>query len=153
MFNPLRVKIIALIILVLASVILFFVKVKSQKNENIKSEQKQELSASSQLSTDALKKLIPSEIDSIMFRYGIKSEWIRDLSDKPAQEKTKKEKPKKEIKSPKQPEHKIITASDVMWFDKEVSLPKDFPFVSNSYSAPKSPTGTGSTFGISPPPT
>jgi len=128
MFNPLKIKITALIILVLASAILFFVKIKVHKNENIKNEQKQELSASSQLSTDVLKKLIPAETDSIMFRYGIKKEWIRDVSDKPVQEKTKKEKPKKEIKNPKLPEHKIITASDVMWFDKEVSLPKDFPF-------------------------
>ena len=92
MFNPLKIKITALIILVLASAILFFVKIKVHKNENVKIESKQELSASSQLSTDALKKLIPAEIDSIMFRYGIKNDWIREISDKPVQEKTKKEK-------------------------------------------------------------
>jgi hypothetical protein len=123
MFKSLKIKVILTIFLVLLSVILVIIKSISNKNEVVTTGDMQELSSKSRLSTDELKKLIPAEIDTILFQYGIKTEWIREISDKPVPEKQKKEKQKKENK--KQKATNIVTTPNVYWFDKEVTVPKD----------------------------
>ncbi len=76
------------------------------------------------LSADELKKILPGQIDSIMFVFGIKKEWIREAG-------TKEEKSIKSSTAPtsgkdkKQKEQKPEKSSANLWFSKEVNVPKD----------------------------
>lgn len=127
MEKPEKIKILAIIFLVLFAVILIVLMLNSGKEKETVTEEKEAKTESKQLSADELKRIIPNEIDSILFLYGIKHEWIKNISSAPAPEKPKKEKTKKQDK-PSKPTTKPPLQTENLWFIKEVTIPRDVPF-------------------------
>jgi hypothetical protein len=123
-----KIKILSIISLIIFAVILVFVRGCSNREAEKKTVEKEEKTDTKQLSADELKKIIPAEIDSILFQFGIKSEWIRNISDAPAPEKPKKEKTKKPEKPQQKPIVKQPLHGENLWFMKEITIPKDIPF-------------------------
>lgn len=127
MEKPQKIKILAIISLVIFAVILIFLKLTSKKETEKVIQEKEIRTEIKQISPDEIKKVIPHGIDSILYQYGIKPEWIKNISNTPPPEKPKKEKTKKQEKQPK-PVIKQPVQTDNLWFIKEVSIPKDIPF-------------------------
>lgn len=127
MEKPEKIKILAIIFLVIFAVILIALMLNSNKEKEAVKEEKEAKTESRQLSADELKRIIPGEIDSILFLYGIKHEWIKNISASPAPEKPKKEKTKKQDK-PGKPLTKPSLQTENLWFIKEVTIPRDVPF-------------------------
>lgn len=122
-----KIKVLIIISLLIFAGILVFLWLNSKKEpENIVKENEVK-TAVKQLSTDEIKKIVPAEIDSILYQYGIKGEWIRNISNVPAPEKPKKEKPKKKEKQ-SGPVTKQPVQTDNLLFSKEVTIPRDIPF-------------------------
>ena len=71
------------------------------------------------LSPDELKRIIPLKIDSIASLFAIRKEWVKDLTDDSHSEKLKKGKQDKTKKLPK------LTINEVLWFSREITIPKD----------------------------
>ena len=71
------------------------------------------------LSPDELKRIIPLKIDSIASLFEISKEWVKDLTDDSHSEKLKKGKQDKTKKLPK------LTINEVLWFSREITIPKD----------------------------
>lgn len=71
------------------------------------------------LSPDELKRIIPLKIDSIASLFAIRKEWVKDLADDSQSEKQKKGKQNKTKKPPK------LTINEVLWFSREITIPKD----------------------------
>jgi len=122
-----KIKILTIISLVIFAVILIFLKVNSIKEVENKIQGKEEKTEIKQISPDEVKKIVPHEIDSILYQYGIKPEWIKNISNAPSPEKPKKEKTKKQDKQSK-PVVKQPVQAENLWFTKEVTIPKDIPF-------------------------
>jgi len=122
-----KIKILLIFLLIIIAVILVFIRGCSKKEIEKLTQEKEEIISNKQLSAEEMKKIIPTEIDSILFQYGIKPEWIRNISDSPLPEKPKKEKPKKQDKTQKTPVKQILQSGN-LWFLKEVTIPKDIPF-------------------------
>ena len=123
-----KVKILFIITLVIFAGILAFIRGCSNKEpENIVKEKESKIEAK-QFSADEMKKLIPPEIDSILYQYGVKPEWIRNMGDSLKVEKPKKEKIKKPADKNQKPIVKQPIAGENLWFLKEVTIPKDIPF-------------------------
>lgn len=122
-----KIKILAVIFLVVFAVILIFLRVTSKKETVNIIKEKEEKTEVKQVSTEELKKIIPHEIDSILYQYGIKPEWIKNISNAQLPEKPKKEKTKKQDKQSK-PVVKQLVQTENLWFTKEVTIPKDIPF-------------------------
>ena len=122
-------RIYIVLLLVVISIVLLILRFKTNKTEESKFQDRTEKLTQKQYTTDELKKLIPTELDTIMFQFGIKSEWVKDVSDKPLTEKekkdTKKKEEKKKDKKDKKSIEKPIQTGDVLWFNKEVTIPKD----------------------------
>ncbi|MCX6163366.1 MAG: hypothetical protein NTU73_00640 [Ignavibacteriae bacterium] len=74
-----KIKILTIISLVIFALTLIFLKLTSKKEIEIKVQEKEEKAEIKQLSTDELKKVVPFEIDSILYQYGIKPEWIKNI--------------------------------------------------------------------------
>jgi hypothetical protein len=123
-----KIKILSIISLVIFAVILVFIRGCSDKETEKKVTDKEEKTETKQFTADELKKVIPPEIDSILFQFGIKTEWIKNISDAPVPEKPKKEKTKKPEKPPQKPVTKQPLAGENLWFMKEITIPKDVPF-------------------------
>jgi len=78
---------------------------------------------------DEFKKLLASKIDSVMFTFGIKYEWISSI-EKNISDLTKQSSQKsKKITSPT-PQ---ITVKENLWFYKNVTVPRDFSIVELNY--------------------
>jgi hypothetical protein len=122
-----KIKVLTIISLVIFAVILIFLKVSSKKEIETKTPGKEEKTETKQISPDEIKKIVPHEIDSILYQYGIKPEWIKNISNSPPPEKPKKEKPKKQDKQSK-PVIKQPVQTENLWFMKEVTIPRDIPF-------------------------
>jgi len=71
------------------------------------------------LSPDELKRIIPLKIDSIASLFAIRKEWVKDLLDNSSSEKQTKGKQDKTKKPPK------LNINDVLWFSREITIPKD----------------------------
>ncbi|MFA7360257.1 MAG: hypothetical protein WC139_04400 [Candidatus Kapaibacterium sp.] len=71
------------------------------------------------LSPDELKRIIPLKIDSIASLFAIRKEWVKDLTDNSPTEKQTKGKQDKNKKPPK------LTINEVLWFSREITIPKD----------------------------
>lgn len=127
MEKPEKIKILAIIFLVIFAVILIALMLNSNKEKEAVTEEKEAKTESKQLSADELKRIVPNEIDSILFLYGIKHEWIKNVSTAPVPEKPKKEKTKKQEK-PGKPITKPPLQTENLWFVKEVTIPRDVPF-------------------------
>ncbi|MFA5403697.1 MAG: hypothetical protein WC358_02065 [Ignavibacteria bacterium] len=127
MEKPEKIKILIIISLVIFAVILIFLKVTSVKEEKEITQRKEEKTEVRQLSQEELKKIIPREIDSILFQYGVKHDWIKNISNTPPPEKLNKEKTKKQDK-PSKPVTKQPIQTENLWFVKEITIPKDIPF-------------------------
>lgn len=120
MQKPEKIKILLIVSLIIFAAILVFVKGCSNKETEKTVQEKEEKAETKQLPAEELKKSIPPQIDSILFQYGIKPEWIKNISDNPMQEKPKKDKTKKT--------EKPLTKTENLWFLKEITIPKDIPF-------------------------
>jgi len=144
-----RIKIIYITALLISMLTLLFFYIKEKSRQEEKTEiinPLQKVLQQKPLSADELKKILPGQIDSIMFVFGIKKEWIRETqnffgtkkssaeeksltlksSEKSGKEKSsaKKQKGNKEIK----PEKRTTVpdnSSANLWFSKEVNIPKD----------------------------
>ena len=71
------------------------------------------------LSPDELRRIIPLKIDSIASLFAIRKEWVKDLLDNSSSEKQTKGKQDKTKKPPK------LTINEVLWFSREITIPKD----------------------------
>lgn len=71
------------------------------------------------LSPDELKRIIPLKIDSIASLFAIRKEWVKDLTDNSPTEKQTKGKQDKTKKPSK------LTINEVLWFSREITIPKD----------------------------
>ncbi|MCE1163834.1 MAG: hypothetical protein LWX07_00370 [Bacteroidetes bacterium] len=111
-------------LIVLFTVLFFFYRRASVKNENVVKEFS--TTTVKTLSTDELKKVIPARIDSVVSLFGIKKEWIREAGVIPEPEK-KKQKNEKVKKSPLPP------PPTGLWFSKEITIPKDVPAAEMNY--------------------
>lgn len=99
-YKELKIKIILIASLVVISgALLYFYMSKPEDEKEAGFEKKTE----KKFSDDELKKIIPTEIDTMLFSFGIKKEWIKDG--------------KNEKKSDK--------ASPELWFVKDISIPFD----------------------------
>lgn len=127
MEKPEKIKILAIIFLVIFAVILIALILNSGKKKEAVTEEKEAKTESKQLSAEELRRIIPGEIDSILFLYGIEHEWIKNVSTAPVPEKPKKEKTKKQEK-PGKPITKPPLQTENLWFVKEVTIPRDVPF-------------------------
>ncbi len=72
------------------------------------------------LTSEALKQVIPAHIDSILFSFGIKKDWIKNLNPSVDTIKTKKV-------------DKLPTRYKSSWLLKQVSVPKDLPLSTINY--------------------
>lgn len=123
-----KIKILSIITLVIFASILLFLKFTSKSSSESTVKNSDEKIQSNQYSSEEMKKLIPHEIDSILYRYGVKPEWIRNMSDSVKTEKPKKEKSKKPTdKQQKQMVKQPVQGESLLFF-KEVTIPKDIPF-------------------------
>jgi hypothetical protein len=123
-----KIKILLIISLLIFAVILFFIRGCS-KVETEKTVQKiEEKTTVKQLSAEEIKKMLPNEIDSVIYCYGIKPEWIRNITDSPTPEKPKKEKTKKPSDKNQKPQTKQPVKFENLLFSKEVTIPRDVPF-------------------------
>jgi hypothetical protein len=123
-----KIKILLIVSLLIFAGILIFIRGFSDKETGKTVREKEEKAETKQLPAEELKKIIPPEIDSILFQYGIKPEWIRNISDNPPPEKPKKEKTKKPEKQVPKPLVKQPLKTENLWFMKEITIPKDVPF-------------------------
>ena len=123
-----KIKILLIVSLLIFASILVFVRGCSNKEAEKIIKEKEEKAETKQLPAEELKKIIPPQIDSILYQYGINPEWIKNVSDNPSQEKPKKEKTKKPEKQPPKPVVKPSMKTDNLWFMKEITIPKDIPF-------------------------
>jgi len=123
-----KIKILLIVSLLIFASILVFVRGCSNKEAEKIIKEKEEKAETKQLPAEELKKIIPPQIDSILYQYGINPEWIKNVSDNPSQEKLKKEKTKKPEKQPPKPVVKPSMKTDNLWFMKEITIPKDIPF-------------------------
>jgi len=122
-----KIKILLIISLLIFAIILFFIKGCSKTEPEKTITKKEEVLETKQLSTEEIKNIIPHEIDSILFQYGIKPEWIINIAN-PVPEKPQKEKLKKEkTKSPKLSVKQQVQTENLL-FSKEITIPKDVPF-------------------------
>lgn len=123
-----KVKILSIVSLLIFASILLFLKFTSKSVSENTTKDREEPVQTLQLSSGEMKKLIPHEIDSILYRYGMKPEWIKNMSDSVKTEKPKKEKSKKSAdKQPKQLVKQPLQGENLLFF-KEVTIPKDIPF-------------------------
>ena len=116
-------KILIIIVLIVLSLALVMIKGCFKKDESNKTDDKKEKQTPVKLSQDELKKILPAGIDSIMYEYGIKSDWVKNIADHTPQEKPKKDKKKKET-TPSKPDLKPAQSDNLM-FAKEINIPKD----------------------------
>jgi hypothetical protein len=127
-----KIKILVAITLVIFVAILIILRLTAKKETETKTAENEVKTTIKQLSPDEIRKNVPVEIDSILFQFGIKSEWIKNISSVPPVEKSQKEKPQKE--KPKKQERqskqttKQQTVTEDLLFSKEVTIPKDIPF-------------------------
>lgn len=122
-----KIKILIVVSLVIFAVILVLLWLNTRNKNEDKFTEKEVKTAVKELSADEIKKIVPVEIDSILYQFGIKSEWIKNITNAPAPEKPKKEKPKKQEKT-KKPNVKQNLQVENLLFVKEVTIPKDIPF-------------------------
>jgi len=117
------------VLAIFAVVLLFIPKKKDQTQiEQVKTELKVK-------GDEELQKIIPREIDTILFSFGIKKEWIGYLNTAP-DKKTKSTDKKETGKKEKNKEKKvpvILPNVGSLWFHKEVTLPLDLPVVEINY--------------------
>ncbi len=106
-------------ILFLLTLILLIIYLNRKPEEKILQEVKDTPSVK-QITADEAKKILPGQIDSILFTYGLKKEWINE----PGQFKTVEKQTKKKQKVK---EEKLPPSKETLWFIKEVSVPKDIP--------------------------
>ncbi len=122
-FKSFRFRIIVLALLAVLVVLLLwdigFFKKNEPYNQTITETLKQEeKDGSKNINIDVLASRCDRDIDSILFNFGIKKEWI--TTSYPAD----KTPPVKQDKSSKQPKVKKENPT-VKWFQKDVSIPKD----------------------------
>lgn len=99
-FKELKIKIILIASLVVISgVLLYFYLNRADENKDSVSDTRTE----KKYTDDELKKRIPVEIDSLLFSFGIKKEWIRDIKSDKKNEKALQE----------------------LWFAKDAAIPLD----------------------------
>jgi hypothetical protein len=99
-FKDLKIKIILIASLVVVSgVLLYFYLNRTNNDKENLPEQKTE----KKYSDEELKKIIPNEVDSLLFSFGIKKEWIKDIKVDKKNEK----------------------ASPELWFAKDAAIPLD----------------------------
>ena len=115
LFKSFRFKILILVLLALIASVLIYLKIKNPEyNRTIDfiSEQKNRNEDLFDVNYDILKDKIDRDIDSVIYNFGIKKEWISTSypGDKPV--KSKQDKPKKE-------------PVNVKWFSKNIFIPKD----------------------------
>jgi hypothetical protein len=123
-----KIKILLIISLLIFAAILVFIRGCSKTETEKTTQEKEDKVEAKQLSTEEIKKSVPHEIDSVLYCYGVKPEWIRNISDSPLPEKPKKEKTKKPLdKNPKPPVKQQIKTDNLL-FLKEVTIPRDVPF-------------------------
>ena len=72
------------------------------------------------LTSEALKQIIPAHIDSILYTFGIKKEWIKNIDPTADTVKTKKGK-------------QLPAKYKSSWLLKEVSMPRDLPLSTVNY--------------------
>lgn len=99
-FKDFKIKIILIAFLVVAAgVLLYFCLNRTNENKENFSEQKNE----KKYTDEELKKIIPNEIDSLLFSFGIKKEWIKNIKGDKKNEKAFAE----------------------LWFAKDAAIPFD----------------------------
>lgn len=123
-----KIRILLIVTLLIFAVILLFIRGCSNKESEKNNSEKEDKTETKQLPPDELKKIIPPQIDSIFFQYGIKPEWIKNIGDNTAVEKPKKDKNKKPEKPQTKPLVKQPLQNENLWFMKEITIPKDIPF-------------------------
>jgi hypothetical protein len=123
-----KVKILLILSLLIFAIILVFLRGCSKTETEKIVQEKEEKIETKQLSPEEIKKIVPNETDSILYRYGIKQEWIRNVSDSPLPEKPKKEKTKKPSDKTSKPLIGQPIKTGNLLFLKEVTIPKDIPF-------------------------
>jgi len=128
MQNSVKIKILSLISLIIFAVILIFIKSRSGTENPAEIREKEEKPVTKQYSAEEMKKIIPHEIDSILYQYGVKPEWVRNMGDSAKIEKPKKEKVKKSNDKNQKPVIKQPLQGENLLFFKEVTIPKDVPF-------------------------
>lgn len=99
-FKELKIKIILIASLVVVSGVLFYFYLNRTdgNKENIS-----DVKTEKKYTDEELKKMIPVEIDSLLFSFGVKKEWIKDVKNEKKNEK----------------------ASPELWFAKDVAIPLD----------------------------
>ncbi|MFC2092788.1 hypothetical protein ACFLSV_02710 [Bacteroidota bacterium] len=105
MQKRLKIKFLTTISLIILSIILLFIYSKVKKDED-------ENSTLVSYTSEQLKKLTSAEIDTILTDFGIKNEWITDLSRKDT---VKTQNPKEDKQS----------STGKLWFHKNVTIPVD----------------------------
>ncbi len=128
MEKPQKIKILTIISLLIFALILIFLKINSKNRTDSAIPEKNIEKEEKQISSEEIKKIIPHEIDSILYLYGIKPEWIKNVSNITQLEKQQKDKNKKIDKTQKQIIKQPPTQLENLIFFKEVTLPKDIPF-------------------------
>jgi hypothetical protein len=128
MQNSPKSKILIAITLVLFAAILFFIRSGFNKKDENKTGENEIKTEARQYSASDMKKMIPPEIDSILYQYGLKPEWIRNMGDSVKTEKPKKEKQKKTTDKQQKQIVKQPLQGENLLFYKEVTIPKDIPF-------------------------
>lgn len=108
MQKRLKIKVLTIISLIILSIILLFVYSKVKKAED-EDEKKNTLVS---YTSEQLKKLTSAEVDTILASFGIKNEWITDLS----RIDTFKKQNQKEDKQ---------SSTNKLWFLKDVTIPTD----------------------------
>lgn len=124
-------KVLLVVILLFLLLILLLIKFASLKKDNSFLRQKEFISSDSGINKniDQIKKQLASKIDSLIFTFGIKNEWVSNL------EKT----PSEVNKQSSQKSKKVIIPSfqtpvkENLWFYKNVTVPKDFSIVELNY--------------------
>jgi len=118
-----KTKFILLIFLISFSAILFFFNNRAEKIIDSSVTFPRESVQKKQYTAEVLKKMIPAEIDSVFFDYGIKREWIIELTGKPQQKKEKKQ--QKPVKQKEKTVQSTQPFNENLWFAKTVFIPKD----------------------------
>lgn len=118
-----RLKVIVIFLLVVFAAILlwlggFFDINNSKPTTVIESLDEETKDGSTRINIDVLAERCDRDIDSILFNFGIKKEWINTVYPSGKSQTVNQEKPDKEKKVKKE-------TANVKWFSKNVSIPKD----------------------------
>lgn len=124
-------KILLVIILFLFLLLLLLIKFIFFNKDNFSLKQKISVSSDSVINRniEQIKKLLALKVDSVMFTFGIKNEWISNLEKSTAElTKQSSQKSKKIV-----PPYIQTPVKENLWFYKNVIVPKDLSIVELNY--------------------